>query len=254
MSQSPGRQIERVNALLSGILADDDGALAPVIRSERPPQGQLLSSQTELADPVGRDVGRDMGRDMGRDVWFPVSAVIALSITDHQGRSAQTGVVGLEGCVGLEALYPQTPALADATVQIQGEMLVIPAANLRAVVASRPAVQAILLRSLYDLSARSLQTIACNRLHSLEARCCRWLLTMRDRTGDDDLPLTQEALATILGSGRPRINSLLAALERDGLVRRYRGRIRLASRARLERRACECYRPLTLAPKVSTGA
>jgi CRP-like cAMP-binding protein len=246
MSQSPGRQIEKANALLSSILADDDGALAPVIRSERPPQGQLLSSQTELADPMGRDVGCD--------VWFPVSAVIALSITDHQGRSAQTGVVGLEGCVGLEALYPQMPALADATVQIQGEMLVIPAAHLRSVAASRPAVQAILLRSLYDLSARSLLTIACNRLHSLEARCCCWLLTMRDRTGDDDLPLTQEALATILGSGRPRINSLLAALERDGLVRRYRGRIRLASRATLERRACECYRPLTFAPRVSTGA
>jgi CRP-like cAMP-binding protein len=238
MPQPPERHIEPINALLSGILAHDGGALAPVIRSERPAQGHLLSSRTEPAS----------------EVWFPVSAVIALSITDHQGRMAQTGVVGLEGCVGLEALYPRTPALADATVQIQGEMRVIEAAHLRSVVASRPAVLAILLRSLYDLSARSQQTIACNRLHTLEARCCRWLLMMRDRTGDDDLPLTQEALATMLGSGRPRINGLLAALERDGLVRRYRGRIRLSSRIALEQRACECYRPLIFAPKVLTGA
>ena len=65
---------------------------------------------------------------------------------------------------------------------------------------------------------------------------------MRDRTGSNELPLTQEGLAVMLGSGRPRINGLLATLEQDGLVRRQRGQIRLVSRVGLERRACECYR------------
>jgi CRP-like cAMP-binding protein len=226
-----------VNTLLASFLAADDGALISTMRLESPPRGQVLSSRTEPAT----------------EVWFPVSGIIGLSITDQQGRTVQTGMVGQEGCVGLETVYTEAPPLADATVQITGEMLVIQAAHLRAALDGRPAVQAALSQFLYELSAQSLQTIACNRLHSLEARCCRWLLMMQDRTGVDELPLTQEALATILGSGRPRINELLAALELDGLVRRYRGRIRLSIRSGIERRACECYRLLNHAPKVPAG-
>ena len=178
------------------------------------------------------------------EIWFPLAGVIALTITDNEGRSVQTGLVGPEGCVGLETLFSGTPALADAEVQVSGDMSVIPAAHLRSALEARPALQAAFSRFLYGLSAQSLQTVACNRLHNLESRCCRWLLMVQDRTRDDDLPLTQESLATMLGSGRPRINGLLATLEQNGLVRRYRGRIRLLSRPGLERRACECYRLL----------
>jgi hypothetical protein len=84
-----------------------------------------------------------------------------------------------------------------------------------------------------------------NRLHSREARSHPWLLMMRDRTDDDHFPLTRESLATMLDSGRPRIDALLAALEQDGLVQRYRGGIRLLSDACLKRRTCECYRQLS---------
>jgi len=224
----------KVNRLLARLPAEDSFSLLSAIRTERPPQGQVLSTRAELAS----------------EVWFPVTGVVALSITDNEGRTVQTAVVGPEGCVGVETLFPNTPALADATVQISGEMSVMPAAVLRSAVESRPAVQAALSRFLFELSAQSLQTIACNRLHTLEARCCRWLLMMHDRTGDDDLPLTQESLATMLGSGRPRINGLLATLEQNGLVRRYRGRVRLLSRSGLERRACECYRLIGYEPKV----
>jgi CRP-like cAMP-binding protein len=152
--------------------------------------------------------------------------------------------------VGLETLFPGTPPLADAEVQVSGDMSVVPASHVRSALESRPAVQAAFSRFLYELSAQSLQTVACNRLHSLESRCCRWLLMIQDRIDHDDLPLTQESLATMLGSGRPRINGLLAMLEQNGLVRRYRGRIRLLSRPGLERRACECYRLLRHAPAV----
>jgi CRP-like cAMP-binding protein len=228
MPQSPARHVARINELLAGLPMADSTFLASATRSERPLQGKVLSSRGEPAT----------------DIWFPNTGVIALSITDREGRTVQTGVVGLEGCVGLETLYPCTPALADATVQVSGDMSVIPATHFRAVLDSRPAVQAAVSRFLYELSAQSLQTIACGRLHSLEARCCRWLLMMQDRTGADEVPLTQESLATMLGSGRPRINGLLAMLELSGLVRRYRGRIGLLSRSGLEQRACECYRVL----------
>ena len=167
---------------------------------------------------------------------------VRLTTTDESGRSVQTGLVGREGCVGLEALFDTEPPLPDATVQIEGAMTVIPASHLRTALEDRPRVQAAMTEFLYGLSAQSLQTIACNRLHSLEARCCRWLLTMRDKARSDNLPVTQEGLATLLGSGRPRINALLAALERDGLLRRYRGRIHIVKPGGLGKRACDCYR------------
>lgn len=225
--QRPHHQLAaQSNQLLASLTIEDKLYLAPAIRTERPPQGYVLSSRAGSAT----------------DVWFPATGIIALTATDNEGRTVQTGIIGSEGCAGLETLFDRTPALADAAVQVPGTMSVIPANHLRAAFESRPGVQAVFSRFLFDLSAQALQTVACNRLHTLEERCCRWLLMMQDRTGDDDLPLTQESLATILGSGRPRINFLLAMLERNGLVQRYRGRIRLLTRAGLEQRACECYR------------
>jgi CRP-like cAMP-binding protein len=141
-------------------------------------------------------------------------------------------------------LFEGMPPLADASVQISGAMSVIPAATVQEALSSDPRIQAALSEFLFILSAQCLQTVACNRLHTLEQRCCRWLLMLLERSGDPDLPLTQDMLATMLGSGRPRINALLAALERDRLLQRFRGRVRLLSRRGLEARACECYRPL----------
>lgn len=127
-------------------------------------------------------------------------------------------------------------------VQISGPMSVIPAANLKAAVDVRPPVQLAVSRFLYDLSAQSLQTIACNRLHSLLERCCRWLLTLQDKTTSDYLPVTQENLATLLGGGRPRVNQILAELEKERILRRLRGRIQVLTRVGLEQQSCECYR------------
>ena len=193
---------------------------------EQPPQGRTLSSRSEKTT----------------ELWFPHTGLIALTVTDVQGRSVQTGMVGSEGCIGLEAVFDRSPLLPDAVVQVEGPMSVFQAPQLRAALAARPSIQAALARFLYSLAAQSLQTIACNRLHSLLARCCRWLLAIHDCATSNDLPLTQETLATLLGSGRPRINGLLARLEKSGLLRRQRGQIRLLQRAELERQTCGCYR------------
>jgi CRP-like cAMP-binding protein len=232
MPQSQVPLAARVNRLLAALPPDDSEYLASAIRPERLPQGHVLGSRGKPAT----------------EIWFPVTSVIALSISDTDGRTVQTGLIGAEGCVGLETLFSQTPALASAEVQVSGDMAVIPSAHLRTVLASHPGIQATFSRFFYELSAYSLQNVACNRLHNLESRCCRWLLMVQDRTGSDDLPLTQQRLATMLGSGRSRINSLLAMLERDGLVQRDRGRIRLLTRPSLKRRACECYRLIPYAP------
>jgi CRP-like cAMP-binding protein len=154
----------------------------------------------------------------------------------------QTGIVGREGCVGVDALFDSSPPLSDATIQVEGDMSVISAKQFRTAVNTRPRIQRALTKFLHGLAAKSLQTIACNRLHSLRARGCRWLLTIQDTLESDIIPLTQEDLATLLGSGRPRVNLLLAELEKGGSVRRHRGRIQVLMRGALERDACECYR------------
>jgi CRP-like cAMP-binding protein len=219
-------QAIRTNKILASLPVADNAFLSAAIRIERPPSGFVLSTRAEPST----------------EVWFPMAGVVALSFTDTEGRTAQTGIIGPEGCIGCETLLHRASAMADAAVQVAGEMSVIPAAILRTAFESRPAVRAAFTHFFCLLATQSLQTVACNRLHSLEARCCRWLLMIQDRTGDDELQLTQESLATMLGGGRPRINGLLAALEQDGLLRRYRGRIRLLSRRGLKARACECYR------------
>jgi CRP-like cAMP-binding protein len=218
------RDVEH-NQLLASLPPRDAAHLASISRFERPPPGRILTSHST---PAG-------------EVWFPHTGVIALVATDAAGRSVQTGLVGREGGIGLEALFGDAAALPDSVVQIEGAMSVISANALRSVLIERPAIQVALSRFLYGLSAQSLQTIACNRLHTLVSRCCRWLLTFQDRVRRDELPLTQESLATLLGGGRPRVNALLALLEQNGLVRRQRGRIRLLTRSGLKAHSCECY-------------
>jgi CRP-like cAMP-binding protein len=214
------------NQLLASLPPDDGAYLASISRRLHPSQGQALTSRSAP----------------GSDVWFPHSGVIALTATDAAGRSVQTGLIGYEGCVGLESVFGPVAMLPDASVQIGGAMTAIPAAQLRSAFSERPSIQAALFRFLYGLAAQSMQTVACNLLHSLVARCCRWLLTFQDRLASDTLALTQENLATLLGNGRPHVNRLLANLEKGGLVQRQRGHIRLLDRSGLEIQACGCYR------------
>jgi CRP-like cAMP-binding protein len=214
------------NTLLASLPPLDEAYLASISRIVHPPRGRILTARSVA----------------GSDVWFPHTGVVALTATDEAGRSVQTGVIGPEGCVGLQALFGSTAPLPDAVVQIEGTMSLMSASQFKFALSERPAIQVALSRFLFSLSVQSLQTVACNRLHTLSSRCCRWLLTMQDAAASDDLPLTQENLAVLLGSGRPRITRMLATLEQTGLLRRRRGGIRLPSRAALEANSCECYR------------
>jgi CRP-like cAMP-binding protein len=214
------------NRLLGILSAEDSAHLASFSHIEHPPQGRVLSGSS----------------DPGTDIWFPHAGAVALITTDAAGRSVQTGMVGREGCLGLESVFGTRRTAPEAVVQIAGPMSVIPATHLRTVLASRPRVQVAISKFLCGLSAQSFQTIACNRLHSLRMRCCRWLLTLQDKAMSEYLPVTQENLAILLGGGRPRVNLLLAELEQEGILRRHRGRLQILSREGLERQSCECYR------------
>jgi CRP-like cAMP-binding protein len=226
------------------------GRSLPMTDVQAPPSGnQLLAS----LPPVDRHaLEADMHLERGRRgqpipqddeaVWFPNDGIVSLLATDEDGHSAQTGIVGPEGCVGLGTLLDEAAPLADAAVQIEGTFSVIPARRLRQMLRNRPVIRNAMVRYLYQLTAQSLRVGACNRLHSLDRRCCTWLLMMQDRTRLNALPMTQDGLVTVLGGGRPRVNRTLGMLERMGLVARRRGKILLLDRPGLEQHACDCYR------------
>ena len=99
----------------------------------------------------------------------------------------------------------------------------------------------IVIRRDQGLMTQLIQTAACNGLHSVEKRCCRWLLTMHDRVGRDEFPLTQEFLATMLGVRRPTVTLVATALQQQGLISYRRGHVTIVDRERLEAASCECY-------------
>lgn len=222
------------NELLSHLPAADYDHLARLTRLERQPQGAVLR---------------------GGEVWFPHSAVVALTTVDAQGRAVQGGLIGRDGCAGAEAVLAPGLLLPDPVVQIGGLLSVVSAPRLAEAMTLRPALRKVLLVFLYGLAVRSIRTIACNRLHSLLARCCRWLLALQDLTASAELRVTQESLSLLLGSGRPRVNQLLRTLQEQRLVRLQRGAVRILDRAGLGRSACACYQidHETIAPAGRAG-
>jgi hypothetical protein len=208
------------NELLSHLPAADYDHLARITRLKRPPQGAVLR---------------------GGDVWFPQTGVVALTTVDAQGRAVQSGLIGRDGCTGAEAIVAPGSVLPDPVVQIEGLFSVVSAPRLAEVMEQRPALGKLLLAFLYGLSIQSTRTIACNRMHSLRARCCRWLLALQDLTASAELRVTQESLSLLLGSGRPRVNQVLGRLQEQRFIRLQRGAVRILDRVGLSRVTCDCY-------------
>ena len=176
---------------------------------------------------------------------FPLDAVISLVSRDSSGNGIETGVIGREGCAGIEAILGNELALADAIVQMPGEAASVPVRVLREAAAAHPTLQQALLGFLGTLIGQLMQSAACNRLHGVEARCCRWLLAVRDRAGRNDLPLTHEFLAEMLGVRRPTVTLVLQSLQQAGLVNGARGRLVVLDREGLVRTACDCHTIMT---------
>jgi CRP-like cAMP-binding protein len=213
------------NFLLSQLMVTAQSDLSPLLRVERLEQGTTL---TRRLQPVGH-------------VWFPLAGLVSLMIVMRDGRMVEAAAIGREGAVGLEAACEPSVALSDAVVQIGGDFCVTRVAALRSAVATEPPLAGLLLRRGLLLTAELQQLVACSNLHRLEERCCRWLVTAHERSGFNDLPVTQERLAGILGAARPGVSLILGGLERDGLIRQARSRLQIVSHDALISRVCECY-------------
>jgi len=174
--------------------------------------------------------------------YFPHDAVISMSALDAAGGSVEVGSVGCEGVAGLPILLGTDRSTARTVAQIGGDADRVEAAALQREVNRLPELRRLLLLYAQAFMTQVAQSTACNRLHSAERRLARWLLICRDRLGRDDLPITHETIAHMLGVRRATVTEAAGDLQRQGIIRYRRGVVTIVKRDRLETAACECYR------------
>jgi len=174
-------------------------------------------------------------------IFFPQSGVVSLLTPMRDGKFVECGTIGREGAAGLLTAFGAGRALNRAIVQIAGRALRIKTRHFKEVLDKSESLQQIRNRYHEALLSQVLQTVACNTLHSVEQRFCRWLLICRDRKGSDLVPLTQEALAEMLGVQRTTVTAAARSLQGRGLIRYRRGVIECVDIDGLHDTSCECY-------------
>jgi CRP-like cAMP-binding protein len=174
-------------------------------------------------------------------LYFPTTSVVSLMYRAKDGSTAEMGVVGKDGVVGVALFMGGGTRPNRAMVQIAGGALRMKATALRAEVKRHGLLQRLLLRYTQALLTQISQTAVCNCLHHVEQRLCRWLLLCHDRVRSNELSLTQALLAGMLGVRREAVTAAARKLQSAGLIRWRRGQIAILDRRGLERRACACY-------------
>jgi CRP-like cAMP-binding protein len=174
-------------------------------------------------------------------VYFPTDAIVSLLYVMADGASAEIAVVGNEGVVGISLFMGGGSTPSRAVVQSAGQGWRLRAAAIRDEFNDSPPVMHLMLRYTQALITQMAQTAVCNRHHVLDQQLCRWLLLSLDRLGGDELRMTQELIANMLGVRREGVTEAALKLQRDGLIRYSRGHITVLDRAGLEARTCECY-------------
>jgi CRP-like cAMP-binding protein len=174
--------------------------------------------------------------------FFPNSGMVSLLCVTEQGRSVEAGYTGFEGMIGLPVILGKNEMAYDALVQAPTEGFVADADVVRQLFARCGVFHDVALRFAYVILKQMSQTCVCNHFHTIEARLCRWLSVMCERSGNNRLRLTQEFLAHMLGVQRTSIGFIANALQRDGCIKYSRGRVEILDLARIQAMACDCYR------------
>ncbi len=174
-------------------------------------------------------------------VVFPTTAVVSLTTMTRDGASAEFAVVGNEGVVGISLFMGGNAMTGRALVQSAGHGWRLRAALVQAAVERGGAVLNLLLRYTQSLIVQTAQTAACNRHHSIAQQVSRRLLMGLDRAQSDELAMTQEAVANLLGVRREGVTAAAQKLQQNGVIRYRRGHIEVLDRQRLEQHTCECY-------------
>ena len=213
------------NRLLASLSSEVFAAVAPHLKAVELTHARILAE-------AGSDV---------KQVWFPHSGVISLVVELSVGEMIETAMVGRDGVFNAAPALDGKVSLNKAIVQLAGAASVMEVDRLRAIAGQFEPFRAILIRHEQVLFAQSQQSAACNASHKVEARMCRWVLRMRDLANSDDLTLTQEFLAQMLGVRRPSVSIVANTLQKAGLIKYRRGHIRLLDIEGLREGSCECY-------------
>jgi CRP-like cAMP-binding protein len=177
-------------------------------------------------------------------VYFPLTCMFSLLVTSNDKPQMEMATIGKEGLVGAAEVLQAKGAFGLNLIQIPGTALRIGAEAFRRLAVSRPGVQQLVHDHTYALMRQILFGASCNRLHSMEERCARWLLMTHDRAGQDTFPLTQEFLSHMLGVRRATVNVATGMLKKAGLVRYVRGKMTIIDRGGLESASCDCYQAI----------
>ena len=214
------------NNLLAALPPDEYQRLSPHLEYVKLDRGQVIYKVDEPSSHL----------------YFPTSAMISMVSSMSDGATVEVGVIGREGISGLHLLLGSDDSNNDCMAQLPGEALKINAETLRAEFKRGGKLQGVILRYIHGLMIQISQSAACNRLHSVEERLARWLLMTHDRATGDELSLTHEFLAMMLGTRRAGVTGAAIALQGEGFIRYSRGHITMLDRTGLEDFSCECYR------------
>ncbi|MEO6278600.1 Crp/Fnr family transcriptional regulator [Roseateles sp.] len=220
-------------------------------RGQDPLANQLLAALPQAEwqrwEPLLEAVELPLGRVLYESgsvlshVYFPTTAIVSLLYVMEDGASAEIAVVGHEGLVGVSLFMGGESTTSRAVVQSAGRGYRLRAAVLKEEFSRSSPVLHLLLRYTQALITQMAQTAVCNRHHLLDQQLCRWLLLSLDRLGGNELAMTQELIANMLGVRREGVTEAALKLQDAGLIRYARGHITVLDREGLEARSCECY-------------
>ncbi|MDD2686761.1 MAG: Crp/Fnr family transcriptional regulator [Gallionella sp.] len=174
-------------------------------------------------------------------LYFPTTSIVSLLYVMEDGSSGEIAVTGNEGVVGISVFMGGESATSRAVVQSEGHGYRLKARILKREFALGGQLQRLALRFTQALISQMSQTAVCNRHHSLDQQLCRWLLLSLDRLPGNELVMTQELIANMLGVRREGVTEAAGNLQRDGLITYKRGHITVTNREKMEKRVCECY-------------
>lgn len=215
----------RQNNLLAALPVADFERLQPDLKPMRMKLGDVLY---------------ESGSHM-RNVYFPTTAIVSLLYMLANGSSAEIAVVGNDGMIGVSLFMGGETTTNRAVVQSAGLAFRLPSQVLKDEFTRAGPMQHLLLRYTQAMITQMTQTAVCNRHHSVDQQLCRWLLLSLDRLASNELKMTQELIANMLGVRREGVTEAAGRLQHAGLIHYSRGHITIVDRAGLEKRCCECY-------------
>ncbi len=197
-------------------------------------------SHMELVELSRNQVLFDAGRTP-EYVYFPTTAIVSLMSITHEGCSAEVAVVGNDGVVGISSLLGADVAANDAVVQSPGRAFRLSTRFVKHEIEQSCGVMKVVMRYAQSVLGQMAQTAVCNRYHTIDQQFCRRLLLGLDRVPSDELEMTHELAANLLGVRREGVTVAAHKLQEAGLIRYHRGHIVILDRQRLEQKTCECY-------------